>query len=404
MIPYLDGEQLLEDLDSLNQIGLSPKGGLNRIAYSPADVAGRAWVNDQMEKLGLQVYTDTAGNNFGRYSGQDESLPPLVIGSHTDTVPEGGRYDGALGVLSALACVRALHEAQIHLHHPVEIANFACEEATVRGGTIGSKALVGLLEAGFVEQAAGDGRLVREHLSGAGLDPYLIKQAQRSSGSIAAFLELHIEQGRQLETAQIPIGVVEGIVGIRRFRVIFNGYANHAGTTLMSDRQDALIMAAPFILAVRDLAMAKGVVGTVGTVYVAPNAPNVIPGRVDLSCEIRGLDEAILDDLETALKQKANALGGDFTPISYTNAVKSDPQLVDILISACEDLALPYQRMSSGAGHDAMNIAHIAPQAMIFVPSHKGVSHSADEYTDPESCVAGARILLAALMKLDEVL
>ena len=403
MTPFLDGEQLLEDLENLGQIGLTPDEGLNRVAYNSADMEGRNWVATRMREVGLTIERDLAGNDIGRYPGTEPNLAPIILGSHTDTVPNGGRYDGALGVLSALACIRALHEAKTRLRHPVEVINFAAEEATMSGGTFGSRAFAGVLDPTVVDQLAWDGRPVAEHLRTAGLDPTIITQAHYTK-PIAAFLELHIEQGRKLETAQASIGVVEGIVGIRRYAVTFQGYANHAGTTLMADRNDALVLAAPFILAVRDIAERYDIVGTVGMLNIQPGAPNVIPGQVDINFEIRGLDEAVLDKAEAALLQKARAVDAGFQPISNKPPVKSDPRLVKALTAACEDLDLSYQPMPSGAGHDAMVMAHIAPQAMLFVPSQGGVSHSPDEYTDPESCVAGARVLLAALLKLDSIL
>jgi N-carbamoyl-L-amino-acid hydrolase len=198
--------------------------------------------------------------------------------------------------------------------------------------------------------------------------------------------------------------VVEGIVGIRRYTVTFNGYANHAGATPMVARQDALVMAAPFILAVRDVAVAQGIVGTVGLLHLQPGSPNVIPGRVELNMEIRGLHETELDQAEAELAWQAKKAGAEFQPVSSKPPVKSDPRLLEALTAACDDLDLPYRRMPSGAGHDAMCIVNIAPQAMLFVPSRGGVSHSPHEYTDPESCLTGARVMLAALLRLDSVI
>ncbi len=402
MVPVLDDKRLLQDLETLAQFGASAGGGVNRVAYSPADQEARAWVEARMQEIGLEVRTDPAGNSIGLYPGQSPDLPPLALGSHTDTVPEGGRYDGALGVLAALTCVRALRAADVRLRHPVEVINFAAEEATMSSGTLGSQAMTGALEPAVVERPAWDGRPVADHLRAAGLDPVTITQAGRPRGSLAAFLELHVEQGGTLEAAGLPVGVVEGIVGIWRYRVTFLGYANHAGTTPMAGRRDALVMAAPFILAVRDIAINRGIVGTIGSLHLQPGAPNVIPGQVELSVEIRGLHETELEQVEAELAGQAQKAGARFDLVSRKPPVKSDPRLLAALVAACDELELPYRPMPSGAGHDAMSIAHIAPQAMLFVPSQGGVSHSPDEYTNPESCVAGARVLLAALLKLDE--
>ncbi len=401
MDPTLDGPRLLEELEALGKIGLGSSGGINRVAYSPADREARAWVQDRMRELGLNVTTDQAGNSIGVYPGEVPHLPPIGLGSHTDTVPEGGRYDGALGVVAAIACVRAVQRAGVRLRHPVEVINFAAEEATMAGATVGSRAMAGLLGHSAVEQVAWDGRPVAEHLRGAGLDPAKISEAQRPKGSLAAYLELHVEQGGMLEAARAPGGVVEGLVGIRRLAVTFHGFANHAGTTPMAARRDALVMAAPYILAVRNLAVSHGIVATVGTLSLQPGAPNVIPGRVELGLEIRALHELELDDAEGHLATQARHAGAEFRHVSSKPPVKSDPRLVEALTEACGELGLRFRRMPSGAGHDAMCIASVAPQAMLFVPSRGGVSHSRGEYTAPEDCVAGARVLLAALLKLD---
>jgi len=396
----IDGPRLLLDLEELAAIGADPRGGVSRIAYSPEDRAGREWVRTQFARLGLEVHTDQAGNDTWIYPGSIPSLDPIGLGSHTDTVPNGGRYDGALGVLSALAVVRALDQNACRLRHPVEIINFAAEEATMSGATFGSRAMVGTLAAGAIQQRAWDSRPVAAHLRDAGIEPKHVGRARRQT-RLAAFLELHIEQGRRLETARIPIGVVEGIVGIRRYEVAFQGYANHAGTTRMEDRQDALVMAAPYVLQVKQIAEKHGIVGTVGQMDISPGAPNVIPGQVVVNLEIRGLDPEVLDWAETELAEIARAMGGRLEQTSSKPPVDSDPLLVRVLETAAEANGFACIRMASGAGHDAMCMAEIAPQAMVFVPSRNGVSHAPDEFTAPEDCIAGAQVLGTALLTLD---
>lgn len=399
----IDGLRLLQDLEDLSAIGVDPKGGISRIAYGPEDRAGRDWVRKQFKELEMELYTDKAGNDFWQYPGLNPSLDPIAIGSHTDTVPNGGRYDGALGVLSALAVVRALSSRKIQLNHPVEVINFAAEEATMSGATLGSRAMVGNLETDVIHHRAWDSRTVAEHLEEAGIDPSQLGRARRKLG-MAAFLELHIEQGRRLDSAQVPIGIVEGIAGIRRYEVTVNGVANHAGTTLMADRQDALVMAAPYVLDVKEVAERNGIVGTVGKIDILPGAPNVIPGQVIINLEIRGLDERVLDRAESELEEAAKGIGADFVRNSLKQAVDSHPLLVEALEKACLNCNYDFVRMASGAGHDAMCVAEIAPQAMVFVPSRNGVSHSPDEFTEPEDCIAGAQILCIALLELDEML
>ena len=388
----IDGDRLVRDLETLATIGADDQGGVTRIAYSREDREGREWVRAEFAALGLSETTDSAGNDTWVYPGTESGLAPIALGSHTDTVPNGGRYDGALGVLSALAAVRALYQENRRLRHPVEVINFAAEEATMSGATFGSRAMAGTLAPDVVNHRAWDSRTVADHLRDAGLDPDRVTEARRTDGP-AAFLELHIEQGRRLETQRKPIGVVEGIAGIRRYEVTVNGYANHAGTTLMQDRQDALVMAAPYILQVKAVAEQHGIVGTVGKMDILPGSPNVIPGQVIINLEIRGLDEGVLDRAERQLEEEAGKLQAAFVQTSNKPPVDSDPLLVQALVAACEDNGYAYARMASGAGHDAMCMADLAPQAMLFVPSRNGVSHSPDEYTPPEDCVAGAQVL-----------
>jgi N-carbamoyl-L-amino-acid hydrolase len=404
MTVNLDAGRLMQDLDELARIGATPDSGLNRVAFNEADRAGRAWVADQMRALGLEVRTDGAGNTIATYAGRERSLKPIALGSHTDTVPNGGRYDGALGVLGALAAIRAIVAAGKRLRHPVEVINFTAEEAVIGGGTFGSRAMSGRFDPAVFGQVAPDGRPVTDHLRAAGIDPEAVIGAARPPGDLAAYLELHVEQGGYLESAGREVGLVEGIVGIRRYVATFRGYANHSGTTPMEGRQDALVAAAPLILEVRDVARSHRIVGTVGTVRVLPGAANVIPGQVDLSVEIRGMDEAVLDAAQEELAERAGRDGGVLTPISRKAPVPSDGWIVDQLEAAATSLGLTCQRMTSGAGHDAMCMAAITREAMIFVPSRGGISHSPDEFTDEAGCVHGAQLLLAGLLRLDDVL
>ena len=391
----IDPARLLADLDELARIGATESGGVTRVAYSEADRAGREWVAAKLREVGLEVSADPAGNLIGRLEGA-ESLPPLAIGSHTDTVPEGGRFDGALGVVAAIACARALAGGHKRLRHPLEVLDFASEEATMSGGTLGSRAMSGQWDAAMAGAPAWDGRPVREHLLEAGLDPGRIAAAARRPGSLAAYLELHIEQGATLEQDGVQIGLVTGIVGIRRFAVTFEGEANHAGTTPMDRRRDALVAAAPFVLHAREVALRHGIVGTVGSLTVHPGASNVIPGRVELTAEIRGLDESVLDQAEAELGKAA-----ELRLLSRKPPVECSPVLVDALEGAARGLGLTSRRMPSGAGHDAMCVSALCPVAMVFVPSRGGVSHSPLEFTAQKDCANGARVLLAALLDVD---
>lgn len=400
----LDGERLLADLDHLATVGADARGGVSRVAYSLADVQGRAWVIDRMAELGMQVRRDEALNVIGRYPGRDAALKPIALGSHTDTVPNGGRFDGALGVTAALACVRTLHRAGALLRHPVEVIDFAAEEATLGAGTMGSLAMTGRLQRGGLSTTAWDGRPAVAHLRDAGVDPLSLGRAVRPKRCLAAYMELHIEQGGALEAEEVPIGVVDGITGIRRYLATFVGRANHAGTTPMAGRKDALVMAAPFVLGVRDAALAAAIVGTVGALRLEPGASNVIPGLVELEAEIRSPDTSLLDRVEDELSALADSQGGQLKRTSLKAPSRFDPRLVEAIEAACVQRGLSHMRMTSGAGHDAMVIGESVPSAMIFVPSRGGVSHSPDEFTEPDQCVDGARVLLGALLELDLLL
>jgi beta-ureidopropionase / N-carbamoyl-L-amino-acid hydrolase len=401
VIPSIDGDALWRDLGELNRCGEGERPGTNRIAFSPADLAGRAYLEGRLRELGMAVRRDAAGNTVARLEGTEPGLPALALGSHTDTVPEGGRYDGALGVVAAIACVRALRTAGIAPRHPLEVIDFAAEEATMSGGTFGSRAMVGMLEPASVDGPAWDGTPVRAHLEGAGIDPDRIAGARRGPGELAAYLELHIEQGGVLDAAGVPLAIVDGIVGIRRYGIVVEGTANHAGTTPMAARDDALLKALPIVAGVRDVAVVEGVVATVGALSVHPGSSNVIPGRVEMAAEARSLDPSRLDAAEAALAGRVEAAGGRMTRISNKAPVLSAPPVLAALEAALDELGEPWRRMPSGAGRDAMCMAAITEVAMLFVPSRGGVSHSPHEHTHREHCELGARALLAGVLELD---
>jgi N-carbamoyl-L-amino-acid hydrolase len=396
--------QLESDLNAINSFGYNPNtSGLNRVAYNPADMQARRWLDEHMRELGMSVHVDAAGNSIGTYAGR-ENLPPIALGSHTDTVPEGGKYDGALGVLGALACVRALAYAGQRLRHPVEVINFTAEEATMGGGTFGSLAMTSGLPQGYADKPAWDGRPVHEHLSAAGIAPERLGEAQRKTNSVSAYFELHIEQGGVLVGDCTDIGVVEGIVGIRRYALNFDGQANHAGTTPMHLRDDALIKCAPIIPFVRELAQKHGIVGTIGSMLVKPGASNVIPGRVEMTAEMRSLRGEVLDTAERELEAMVLHCGGNYARMSNKNAMICDEGLKSAIRQASDSLGLSHRSLPSGAGHDAMCMAALCPSAMLFVPSVGGISHSPKEFTALQDCVNGVNVMLNALILADAFL
>jgi N-carbamoyl-L-amino-acid hydrolase len=355
-----------------------------------------------MEEAGMTVSRDAAFNSVGRYEGDDASLPPIAIGSHTDTVPGGGNYDGVLGVLSGIAVVRALHRNGTRLNHPIEVINFSGEEAVAPGGTFGSRVTTGHFDKELLEETVYSGESFRELLERAGVKIENLGTIKREMGSVAAYLELHIEQGGILDEGDIPIGVVNGIVGFRRYRLAFPGRANHAGTTPMDKRDDALVKAARFVLGVKETAEKYGIVGTVGTLKVDPGAPNVIPGSVEITFEVRGLDDSVIDQAQDSLESLSEELEASFQKYSHKPPIISDAGLVKALEAGCRKADLDYIVMPSGAGHDANLMATICPVAMLFVPNKDGISHAKEEYATPEACVNGANALLRGVGVLDK--
>ena len=398
-------ERLQERIDRMARIGGSPQG-VTRLAFTEADLRGRAYVTKLMQEAGLEIRVDAAGNLSGLLQGGSPELAPIVLGSHIDTVPRAGAYDGVLGVMAAIECVQVLGENGIRTRHPLEVLVFANEE----GGLTGSRALAGRLNAQALEESSRSGMSIREGIAALGGNAGRIPRAIRRPGEVRAYLELHIEQGGSLASEGIDVGIVEGFVGIRWWDVTVTGSANHAGTTPMNARRDALLAAARLVIAVNRAAtsLPGRQVATVGRISAEPGAPNVIPGRVDLSLELRDLEEAKLDRVFQEIRRRARvieqetATGIDFTEIDIgVEPTLTDPNLQEAIRKTAESMGLSYARMPSGAAHDAQNMAHIAPSALIFVPSVGGISHSPQEYTRPRDVANGANLLLQTLIRLD---
>jgi len=401
----VDGARLDADTQALRRFGGTPDGGTHRVAYSDEDLAGREWVADLMGGAGLRVHTDPAGNLVGDLPGTDPSLPPLALGSHIDTVPFGGSYDGTIGVVGAIEIVRTLHGAGHRLRHPLRIYDFQNEE----GGKTGSRLLIGAVAPEELEVPTASGFTIRQGIARLGGNPDDLAAGRLAPGSLAAFLELHIEQGAGLERAGIPIGVVEGIVGIRRWFVHVTGEKNHAGTTPMAQRRDALVAASRMVVAVNETALAipGPQVATVGRVEVDPGAPNVIPGSVRFTLEVRDLSMEGIEAVYGSVRDRAEAIaretgtGVAFEPYYLSEAAPSDEGIRREVEAAADALGLAHTRLPSGAGHDAQSMAKLCPMGMVFVPSRGGVSHAPEEYTAPEQITAGVDVLLGTLLALD---
>ena len=401
----VNAERLQERIDRLARIGGTPQG-VTRLAFTEADLRGREYVTRLMQDAGLEVRVDDAGNLSGRRPGRSRGRPSIVLGSHIDTVPLAGAYDGVLGVMAAIECVQVLEEHGIRTRHPLEVIVFANEE----GGMTGSRALSGRLNAQALDESSRSGMSIRQGIAALGGDAGRISRAIRRPGEVRAYLELHIEQGGSLESEGTDIGIVEGFVGIRWWDVTVKGVANHAGTTPMNARRDALLAAAKLVIAVHQAArsLPGRQVATVGRITAEPGAPNVIPGRVELSLELRDLAGPKLDQLFQEIRRQARLIGQETkTGIEFkeidigVEPTLTDPKLQEVIREAAEAMGLSYARLPSGAAHDAQNMARIAPSALIFVPSVGGISHSPREYTRPRDVANGANLLLQTLIRLD---
>lgn len=402
--PRVNGQRLNGWLARFDAIGRTA-GGINRVAYSEADLAGRAFTLDLFREAGLAPRIDAAGNIVGRLEGSQPSLPAILIGSHVDSVTDGGNFDGPVGSFSAIEVARTLQERGEGLRHPIEVVVWSNEE----GGTVGSKlATVGV--AGVdLDGVARSGKTIREGIGIVGGELGRLAEAVRAPGSVACYMELHIEQGGLLEKAGLQIGVVEGIVGLRWIDVTVAGFANHAGTTPMDQRQDAMLAAAKFVVAVNEAIRAEPgrQVATVGRLVPSPNTRNVIPGQVVVSVDLRDLDSAKLARFSAAFERLGSEIGAATgTTFAFAQSVHSQPAMADDRImgwieAGAASLGLTRQRMPSGAGHDAQEVALIAPMGMIFVPSVGGISHSPREFTKPEDVANGADVLLNAVIAAD---
>jgi len=404
----IDAKRLEASWNTLRDFGYdSITTGNNRIAFSHHNTEALDYLQQKLEKLGMQVHRDAAGNLICQRAGKNNKLKPIAFGSHIDAVPNGGHYDGQVGVLGGIECLETLVDKNHITEHPLELIIFSNEES----GVFGSRALAGKLtvESLSVKTASGKTNALGAHLLGG--DPEKIFNVKREKGDLHSFLELHIEQGGILEEEGVDIGILQGIVWLRWWDVTITGVSNHAGTTPMHKRQDAMIAAARFVLMVNEVVKSRpGThVGTVGRIKAEPGAPNVIPGKVVLSLELRDLNEKKLDDLFSEIVEKAHKLGAEykvqflFESISATGkAALTDQRIQDLIERKAKILGYTTKRMPSGAGHDSQEMTHIAPTGMIFIPSKGGISHSPDEFSSFEDMAKGTQLLLETILALDK--
>jgi N-carbamoyl-L-amino-acid hydrolase len=408
----IDGKRIWDDLMALAAI-TDPEKPYTRRSFSSRFLEGRAWLKQRFEEAGLTVHLDTGGNLIGRQEGSAADAKPIVLGSHSDTVPSGGRFDGPAGIIAALEVIRALRDERRQPRHPIEVVDFLAEEPSEYGvSCVGSRAMAGALDDAMLAARNAAGETLAAAIARSGGDPGRLAEARRDS--IVGYLELHIEQGVVLENKGIDVGLVTAIVGIARVEIVFEGAADHAGTTPMELRRDAGLAAARLILDVaaeaRQFAdLGRGhFVATTGILEQQPNAANVVPGRSRMVFDIRAEDDGLLQQFLADLDQRsravavaANVARPGFKLLSRTRPTHCDEGLLALLQQGAARHGLTTMRLASGAGHDAVFMARIGPSAMLFIPCLKGRSHTPEEFAEPKDLEAGAQALFDAVRELD---
>ena len=408
----IDAGGLWEDLMALGAI-TEPDRPYTRRAFSPLFDKGRAWLAGRMREAGLRTHIDAAGNLIGRRAGKNPALPALMIGSHSDSVPSGGRFDGMAGVAGGIAIARALAADGVDLEHPLEVVDFLAEEPNEFGlSCVGSRGISGSLTSEHLAFCNPKKETLAEALKRVGGNPDGIAAARR--GDIKAAFELHIEQGPVLEAEGIDIGVVTAIVGITRIEIEFKGRAGHAGTTPMRGRRDPLIAAARVVGWIRERALALAergrghFVATVGIIEALPGGSNVIPRSARIVIDARSEDRPLMEEFRRALDDESREAAaaaqverGKFAVLSDNSPALCDAHLQKVLAESAALLGYSSRSMASGAGHDMAFIAQVAPAAMVFIPCREGLSHNPDEWASAEALEHGTRVVLEALLKVD---
>lgn len=399
-------------LEQLAEFTATPGQGTTRMSYSEQDKQARDYIKQQMRALGLQVREDAIGNIYGRLEGSEEGLPAVIIGSHFDSVPHGGAFDGPAGIVTGLDVVARIREQQLQPRYPLEVIALVEEEGTSFGrGLMASSVITGLIGTQTLYQLKDrQGVSAAQRMADAGFNADKAAEAVLAPSSVKAFLELHIEQGPVLEQANEDIGIVDIIVGIAQLEVKLSGKAGHAGTTPMDMRADALVNASRIISQIPDIATAAGdnTVATVGRLNVLPNGANVIPSEVTFSVDIRSRNESALrNTIEQiiALVKQESAKGNiqsDIVQPLYVSPTELASEIHQLMVQHAQKQGLRYRTMVSGAGHDTMIFAGITRTGLIFVPSRNGLSHHPDEWTDYAQIALGADVMFATVRSLTE--
>jgi N-carbamoyl-L-amino-acid hydrolase len=410
----INKRRLLRDLNAVSRIGIGDHGSVTRLVFSIKELRSRQFLIHQMRQIGLQIHIDRIGNIFGRLDGANAKTPALLVGSHLDTVLHGGKFDGTMGVIAALEAVRILKEQKLVLQSPVEVVCFVGEESSRFGySTLGSSLVAGEIRAKDLAHAVDtQGTKLEDILASMGIYRNNLRSMSRDPSTIKAYLELHIEQGPILEAKKKPIGIVTSIAAPTRFRVVLTGQADHSGTTPMEMRKDALVAASEFIVALEKICrrysrMEKGrVVGTVGAIKIEPGVINAIPGKAELSVDIRSITaeakRRVVRLIQARIREIARRrkIQVKILPLREEDPVPLDKWLIHLLKKCCEMRNIAYEIMPSGAGHDAMQMAKVTPAGMLFIPSRRGISHSPLEWSEPEDICLGAQLLLDSVIRV----
>jgi allantoate deiminase len=401
-------ERLWNRLMALGEIGKQEEGGITRLSFSKEERQAKDLVASFMREAGLMVREDAVGNLIGRREGKNLQASAVLIGSHVDSVYNGGNFDGPLGVLSGIEVLQTMHEENIVTEHPLEVMAFTDEEgARFSFGMIGSRGIAGTLTQEHLENKDQQGIAIRQAMKEAGFDPAAIRNAARPAGSVKAYVELHIEQGKILEGKDLSVGIVTGIAGPLWLKFVLEGEAGHAGTTPMNIRHDALAASAEIFQVIeREAASTGTTVGTVGQLQLFPGGINIIPGRVEFTLDLRDIDEAVRDQVEQRILAESNSLCHNRGIRLQTEVLQRvAPAPCSDLIQqaareACNTAGLEIFTLPSGAGHDGMQLTHLCPMGMLFIRSKDGISHNPAEWSSKEDCAAGAEVLYYTVLNL----
>jgi allantoate deiminase len=404
----IDGDRLWDRLTELSSVGKQDSRGVTRLSFTEEERAAKDLVTSFMEQADLSVREDAVGNLIGRKEAVNRDAPVVLVGSHLDSVYNGGNFDGPLGVLAGIEVLQTMNERGLQTECPIEVIAFTDEEgARFSFGMIGSRALAGTLTRGDLQHEDEQGISIAEAMRNSGLDPDSIGDAARPKDSIQAYVELHIEQGKILENENLPVGIVTGIAGPLWLQFVLEGEAGHAGTTPMNLRRDALAAAAHIIRSIEAEALETGTtVGTVGQLNLSPGGVNIIPGRVEFSLDLRDINEQVRDEVERRIVEEARRLceersiGLSIETLQQVAPAPCSELVQNFAKAACKDLGLEPYFLASGAGHDGMQLTELCPMGMVFVRSKGGISHNPAEWSSQEDCTAGCNTLYYTVLGL----